>query len=202
MAQGDLLQRVRMAEVDVRTTSGTLLTQRIQAETGRMNPDGSVLVGEGVVMMMRADEEAGEVVVTAPLMRYRLTGTDVGELAPPRTPPHAEVAGWYQALWVERDPAGIREPHKGDLVLFDPEGLSQVRVAYAEGGRFECSVFYLARVFDQVVALGPFEQNVAADGGRLSITCHGFATDRRFQQSMYYVLDDQPVVIEYSGDSQ
>lgn len=202
-AEDDFSRNLRMTDVEVTQTSGTLVLKHIKARAATVAPDGSSVVSTDVVIGITNDETGETMELHSPYSRYYFDGADLsGAPAPETSPSEDELLAWKAAIDASTGESGpeIPDPAKGDILLMDPVGGKPLEVEIGADGKLRCANLFWSERYRRFVSIGPFEQDVEQDGGRLRSTGGMFIASQDFKTFEYPVLDgDTPFTLSWKA---
>lgn len=186
--------------IRITSSSGALRMHDILADEGRMAADGRSVSMTSVTAQLTSEPKGGEPPTQATLRAPQATvwvrnGRDAVTTTT-ATMEHPEV----MALRAGNDATAL----KGDFRL--DRGRSSLKhpvlLTMETQGAIEADSLVWSELRQRLVAPASFEQRGRmSDGTNIRVTGSGFAVDRDFREWTYYVLDNQPLNIEFSGGS-
>jgi len=79
----------------------------------------------------------------------------------------------------------VEKPGKKDFILYDPDGVTPVKINMGTDGEIICQNLYWSRSSEKYISGGTFIHRVTVDGDKMKITGSRFTADKNFEKVDY-----------------
>lgn len=195
LATDTILGRVRLTDLELRQTSGTVLLQDIRAKSARLAP-GSLAIDADDIDVRIFDSDTDRMVrILSPFARlYHHAEDAVVEDRDPTDDELVEVREHIRAF--SPDDRDLPFASRNDFILLDPEGGLGIEVDFGDEGELDAQTIYWSERWQRFLSLGPFRQRVTDEEGTLEVRGNAFFTSRTFADWEYREFEDELITFD------
>ena len=184
LASDGFLGSIEMTEVEIVYTIGTQVTQRVQAQTARMAPDGESILAEKVRLASEPQEDEEPLVVTAPEAQVFHAAPSIPFGMVPGAPIEQQDLEAFRSTAEQGLPP--EHVYKNEI-LMRSDGSEDVVARLGETGILTTPTLLWSEWHLRFIAPQGFRQVARTeDGGHYTVTGDVFTTDRDFLESTYF----------------
>ncbi len=193
-AHAQKFQNLVVTGVDLKTTSGTLVVQRVTAEEAVMSDDGLRVITSKLQLTSFLDDEGGKIKATAPGGEIVVGGEKI--VWEPSIPKPDYFSIKYYGT--EFSTSGAR----GDVLLVGNDE-EDVVAEIGERATVNAPALIWSKRHNRFLVPRPFDQvGVIGSGDEIHISAAALSADEFFHEWIYYTAEDESIVIEYTRPEQ